>query len=54
MPPMNVTHMPHTTPQVAFETRHIGLNDADTQTILQTLGAGNIDEFLNQVIPARA
>ena len=52
MSPINVTHMPHSTPQAAFETRHIGLNDADTQTILQTLGAGNIDEFLNQVIPA--
>ena len=52
MAPMNVTHMPHGTPQAAFETRHIGLNDADTKTMLQTLGSANIDEFLSQVIPA--
>ena len=52
MAPMNITHMTHGTPQAAFETRHIGLNDADTKTMLQTLGSANIDEFLSQVIPA--
>ncbi|MDB2390838.1 aminomethyl-transferring glycine dehydrogenase [Alphaproteobacteria bacterium] len=52
MSPINVTHMPHGAPQAAFETRHIGLNDADTKTILQTLGVSSVDEFLTQVIPA--
>ncbi|WP_438995815.1 aminomethyl-transferring glycine dehydrogenase [Candidatus Puniceispirillum sp.] len=52
MPPINVTHKPDGTPQAAFATRHIGLNDADTKTILQILGTSSVDEFLDQVIPA--
>ena len=51
MSPLNVTQPPHGTPQAAFETRHIGLNDVDVKTMLQTLGVSTIDAFLQQVIP---
>ncbi|MDR0333505.1 MAG: glycine dehydrogenase (aminomethyl-transferring), partial [Dysgonamonadaceae bacterium] len=35
-----------------FKTRHIGINEADKQTMLKTIGVSNIDELINQTIPA--
>ena len=35
-----------------FKTRHIGINEADKQKMLETIGASNIEELINQTIPA--
>ena len=34
-----------------FINRHLGLSDADEQTMLSKLGFNNIDQLINQVIP---
>ena len=43
---------PSTAPQAAFETRHIGLNDAATDSMLKTVGASSLEQFLETVLPA--
>ena len=43
---------PSTTPQAAFETRHIGLNDAAIDSMLKTVGASSLEQFLETVLPA--
>ena len=40
------------TPQAAFSTRHIGLNQHDVTTMLSTLGITSVPELLDEVIPA--
>ena len=40
------------TPQAAFSTRHIGLNQHDVTTMLATLGTSSVPELLDEVIPA--
>ena len=40
------------TPQAAFSTRHIGLNQHDVTTMLSTLGITSVLELLDEVIPA--
>ena len=40
------------TPQAAFSTRHIGLNQHDVTTMLTTLGTSSVPELLDEVIPA--
>ena len=40
------------TPQAAFSTRHIGLNQHDVTTMLATLGINSVPELLDEVIPA--
>ena len=39
------------TPQAAFSTRHIGLNQHDVTTMLTTLGTSSVPELLDEVIP---
>ena len=40
------------TPQAAFSTRHIGLNQHDVTTMLSALGTSSVPELLDEVIPA--
>ena len=40
------------TPQAAFSTRHVGLNQHDVTTMLATLGTSSVPELLDEVIPA--
>lgn len=35
-----------------LQNRHIGLSEQEQQTMLQTIGAGNIEQLISQVIPA--
>ena len=35
-----------------FKNRHIGVNETDKQTMLETLGLTNIDELISQTIPS--
>ena len=35
-----------------FQTRHIGVNEADTQAMLQTIGVSSLDELISKTIPA--
>ena len=39
-------------PQAPFFTRHIGLDEADTAHMLDTVNASSMDAFLESVIPA--
>ena len=42
---------PSTAPQAAFETRHIGLDDAATDHMLKSIGATSLEQFLETVLP---
>lgn len=39
--------------QEKFETRHIASNAAETQDMLQIIGANSLDELIDQTVPAR-
>ena len=55
MSPLDTSHSsaPTTprTPQAAFETRHIGLNQADMAHMLATSNAASLDSLIKEVIP---
>ena len=40
-----------TAPQAGFESRHIGIRQNDTATMLKTMGVGSVDALMGQVIP---
>ena len=43
--------LPLPPPQAAFSSRHIGLNDADIEAMLDSVGVSSLTELLDRVIP---
>ena len=48
----DVNGAPQGSPQAAFETRHIGLNQHDIMTMLASLDVASLETLLDEVIPA--
>ena len=44
---------PKSVPHAAFATRHIGLSEADTNSMLATINSPSLDDLLDSVIPAK-
>ena len=45
--------LPLPPPQAAFSSRHIGLNDADINAMLDSVGISSLTELLDTVIPKK-